>query len=95
MLLFMSICKKQRISTKGWVTNIQPTCQKNNSVHYHGAVANIHLHRIQLKLTAKHASYESARPNRITYQVVVVIHIVFGEGLKVSARKQEHESPDR
>lgn len=62
---------------------------KNNSVHYHGPVANTHLHRIQLKLTANHASYVSPRPNRITYQVVVVIHIVFGERLKVSARKKQ------
>jgi len=34
-------------------------------------------------------------PNRITYQVVVVIHIVFGERLEVSERKQGHDSPDR
>lgn len=87
------------MNVANYTKNKHPAIQPR--LHYHRTAADTHLYRIGLKLAAKHASNESlcirprSRPNRITYQVIVVIHIVFGERLKVSERKQGHDSPDR
>lgn len=58
--------------------------------HYHGTITTAYLYRKQLNGTLR---FFSEFPTfNTTYQVVVVIHIVLGERLKVSERKQGCES---